>query len=109
MDNPLTLEQRFALSRARYEVKRMSRPALEFATLQIMRSRFAQKNQIQQALMSQGILLRLDEQEQGYPEVISEDTFVELLALSDDDELPTDIEDMGWEDEDLGDDNAFLM
>ena len=59
--------------------------------------------------MGQGILLRLDEQETGYPEVISEDTFVELLSLADDDELPTDIEDMGWEDEDLGDDNAFMM
>ena len=109
MDNPLTLEQRFALQRAKVEVRRMSRPALEYATLQILRTRFAQKNQIQQALMSQGILLKLEEAESGYPELMSEKTFIELLSLADDDELPTSIDDMGWEDEDLGDDNAFLI
>lgn len=106
MNAQLSIEQRFALQRARYEVTRMSRNALEKTALRLLKSRMEQKNGVQQTLMSNGIVFKIDEQQSGLPEIISEETFVDLLELNVDnsEEMPTDIEDIGWEDDDLEDD-----
>ena len=111
MNDQLSIEQRFALTRARYEVKRMSRPALEKTALRLLKSRMEQKNGVQQTLMSNGIMFKIDEQQAGLPEIISEETFVELLELNVDnsDEMPTDIMDTGWEDDDLEDDGLEFI
>ena len=109
MKNDLTIEQRFALSRARYEVNRMSRPALEKVALRLLKSRMEQKNGIQTMLMQNGILFKIDEQQAGLPEIISEQTFIELLEMQDDDSMPTDIMDKGWEDDDLDDDDRGFL
>ena len=105
MESQLTVEQRFALTRARYEVGRMSRPALEKTALRLLKSRMEQKNGVQQTLMANGIMFKIDEQQAGLPEIISEETFIDLLELNvEDDSMPTDINDVGWEDDDLEDD-----
>jgi type II secretory pathway predicted ATPase ExeA len=105
----LTIEQRFALQRARYEVSRMSRPALEKTAVRLLRSRMEQKNGVQSALLQNGIVFKIDEQQEGLPEIISEETFISLLEMQGDDEIPNDIMDTGYEDEDLdGDDLMFL-
>ena len=111
MSQDLTIEQRFALSRARYEVCRMSRPALEKTALRLLKTRMEQKNGIQGMLRENGILFKIDEQQGPLPEVLSEQTFIELLELSGDDEstMPTDIMDKGWEDDDLDEDDLMLM
>ena len=111
MNAQLTIEQRFALTRARYEVKRMSRPALEKAALRLLKTRMEQKNGVQAALMSSGIIFKIDEQQSGMPEIISEETFCDLLELNVDnsEELPTDIMDAGWEDDDLEDDGLTFV
>ena len=111
MNGSLTIEQRFALQRARYEVTRMSRPALEKTALRLLKSRMEQKNGVQQTLMSNGIMFKIEEQQSGMPEIISEETFCELLELNVDnsDEMPTDIEDVGWEDDDLEDDGLTFI
>ena len=111
MSQDLTIEQRFALSRARYEVCRMSRPALEKTALRLLKTRMEQKNGIQGMLRQNGILFKIDEQQGPLPEVLSEQTFIELLELSGDDEstMPTDIMDKGWEDDDLDEDDLMLM
>ena len=109
MSEELTIEQRFALTRARYEVTRMSRPALEKTALRLLKSRMEQKNGIQSTLLSNGIVFKIDEQQGGLPEIISEQTFVDLLQMQDDDTLPTDIMDTGWEDEDLNDDDLQFL
>ena len=107
--NPLTLEQRFALSRARYEVCRMSRPALEKTALRLLKTRMEQKNGVQDTLRQNGIMFKIDENQQGLPEIISEDTFMSLLMMQDDEEaMPSDIDDMGWEDDDLEDDGLII-
>ena len=68
-----------------------------------------QKNGIQNTLLSNGIVFKIDEQQGGLPEIISEQTFVDLLQMQDEDTLPTDIMDIGWEDDDLdSDDLQFL-
>jgi type II secretory pathway predicted ATPase ExeA len=104
----LTIEQRFALQRARYEASRMSRPALEKTVVRLLRSRMEQKNGVQQMLMSNGILMKVEEHQHGLPEIISEETFIELLTMQDD-TLPTDIDDIGYEDDDIDNDGlAFL-
>ena len=54
--NPLTIEQRFALTRARYEVGRMSRPALEKTALRLLKSRMEQKNGVQETLRANGFI-----------------------------------------------------
>ena len=61
--------------------------------------------------MANGIIFKIDEQQSGLPEIISEETFVELLELNADnsDEMPTDIEDIGWEDDDLEDDGLTFV
>ena len=111
MNGSLTIEQRFALQRARYEVTRMSRPALEKTALRLLKSRMEQKNGVQQTLMQNGIMFKIDEQQSGMPEIISEETFCDLLELNVDnsDEMPTDIEDVGWEDDDLEDDGLTFV
>ena len=111
MNDQLSIEQRFALTRARYEVKRMSRPALEKTALRLLKSRMEQKNGVQQTLMANGIMFKIGEQQAGLPEIISEETFVELLELNVDnsEEMPTDIMDTGWEDDDLEDDGLTFM
>ncbi len=111
MTSPLTIEQRFALTRARYEVTRMSRPALEKTALRLLKSRMEQKNGVQETLMASGIVFKIDEQQSGLPEIISEETFCELLELSGDavEEMSTDIMDEGWEDDDLEDDGLQFV
>ena len=56
-------------------------------------------------------MFKIDEQQAGLPEIISEETFVELLELNVDnsEELPTDIMDTGWEDDDLEDDGLTFI
>ena len=110
MDVKLSVEQRFALTRARYEVSRMSRPALEKTALRLLKSRMEQKNGVQQTLMANGIMFKIEEQQAGLPEIISEDTFMELLMMQDDyDDMPTSIEDEGYEDDDLEDDGLTFL
>ena len=109
MSEELTIEQRFALTRARYEVTRMSRPALEKTALRLLKSRMEQKNGIQSTLLSNGIVFKIDEHQGGLPEIISEQTFVDLLQMQDDDSVPPDIMDTGWEDEDLNDDDLQFL
>ena len=84
----------------------MSRPALERTALRLLKSRMEQKNGVQEMLLANGIVFKIDEQQGGLPEIISEQTFVDLLELNvdGDDEMPTDIMDIGWEDDDLEDD-----
>ena len=103
----LTIEQRFALTRARYEVSKMSRPALEKTALRLLKSRMEQKNGVQQTLMANGIMFKIEERQSGLPEIISEDTFMELLMMADDD-LPTSIDDEGYENDDLDDDGLII-
>ena len=111
MSQELTVEQRFALTRARYEVGRMSRPALEKTALRLLKTRMEQKNGIQNMLMANGILFKVEEQQGALPEIISEETFINLLELQQhaEDVMPTDIMDVGWEDEDLDNDDLMLM
>ena len=90
MTNELNIEQRFALTRARYEVTRMSRPALEKVALRLLKSRMEQKNGVQNMLRANGILLRIEEnQGSALPEIISEETFCDLLTLNGEDQLST--------------------
>jgi hypothetical protein len=85
----------------------MSRPALEKTALRLLKSRMEQKNGVQHTLMQNGIMFKIEEQQAGLPEIISEDTFMELLMMSDDD-LPTSIEDEGYENDDLDDDGLMI-
>ena len=107
MNAALSIEQRFALTRARYEVNRMSRPALEKTCLRLLKSRMEQKNGVQQTLMSNGIMFKIDEQQSGLPEIISEETFIELLQMQEDN-MPSDIMEEGYEHDDLDDDDLIL-
>ena len=49
--------------------------------------------------------------ENALPEIISEETFINLLQLQSESEdtMPTDINDIGWEDDDLDNDDLMLM
>ena len=105
----LTIEQRFALTRARYEVSRMSRPALEKTALKLLKTRMEQKNGVQQTLAQNGIMFKIDEVQAGLPEIISEETFIDLLTMSDEDSIPDSIEDEGYENDDLDDDGLMIM
>jgi len=89
----------------------MSRNALEKTALRLLKSRMEQKNGVQQTLLANGIMFKIDEQQSGLPEIISEETFIELLELNVDnsDEMPTSIEDEGWEDDDLEDDGLTFV
>ena len=104
----LTIEQRFALQRARYETARMSRPALEKTVIRLLRSRIELKNGVQQMLMQNGILFKVDEAQNGLPEIISEETFVDLLKMQDD-SLPSSIDDVGYEDDDIDNDGLTIF
>ena len=66
-----------------------------------------QKNGVQRTLMASGIMFKIDEQQEGLPEIISEETFMDLLMMQDD-ALPTSIEDEGYENDDLDDDGLFV-
>ena len=85
----------------------MSRPALEKTALRLLKSRMEQKNGIQHTLMQNGIMFKIDEQQGGLPEIISEETFMELLLMSESD-MPTSIDDEGYENEDLDDDGLMI-
>ena len=87
----------------------MSRPALEKVALRLLKTRMEQKNGIQNMLMQNGILFKIEEHQSGLPEIISEQTFIDLLELQDDDVMPTDIMDKGWEDDDLDDDDLMFI
>ena len=89
----------------------MSRPALEKTALRLLKSRMEQKNGVQETLMASGIVFKIDEQQSGLREIISEETFCELLELSADasEEMSTDIMDEGWEDDDLEDDGLQFV
>ena len=105
----LTIEQRFILQRARYEVARMSRNALERSALRLLKTRMEQKNGVQSILMQNGIMFKIDDRQGGLPEIISEDTFMTLLELNmEDDDMPVDIMDEGYEDDDDLDDGLFV-
>ncbi len=86
----------------------MSRNALEKTALRLLKSRMEQKNGVQHTLMQNGIMFKIEERQAGLPEIISEDTFMELLMMADDD-LPTSIEDEGYENEDLDDDGLMIQ
>ncbi len=107
----LSIEQRFQLTRARYECGKMSRPALERTCLKLLKSRMEMKTNIQSMLMDNGIIFKIDEVSNGLPEIISEDTFCELLIMNsdEDDEMPTDINDPGYEFDDLDDDDLTFV
>jgi len=104
----LSLEQRFALSRARYEVSRMSRPALEKTALRLLKTRMEQQNGVQSTLAKNGIMFKIDSVQSGLPEIISEETFVDLLTMSDD-QMPSSIDDVGYEHDDLDDDDLTFV
>ena len=52
-------------------------------------------------------MFKIDEQQNGLPEIISEETFMDLLMMSDD-PMPTDIDDESYENEDLDDDGLMI-
>lgn len=70
-----------------------------------------QKNGVQNNLLANGIVFKIEEQQSGLPEIISEETFMNLLELNVDasDDMPTDIMDPGWEDDDLEDDGLQIF
>ena len=106
----LTIEQRFALQRARYEVSRMSRYELERTAVKLLKSRMQQKNGVQNLLLENGVVFKIEEKQEGLPEIISEETFIELLQMQEnDDSMPTDIMDVGWEDDDIDNDGLMMM
>ena len=65
-----------------------------------------QKNGVQETLRKNGVLFKIDEMNTGLPEIISEETFVELLEMNieGDSSLPKSIDDEGWENDDLDED-----
>lgn len=69
------------------------------------------KTNIQSMLLDNGIVFKIDEVSGGLPEIISEDTFCELLIMNseDEDEMPTDINDPGYEFDDLDDDDLTFV
>ena len=85
----------------------MSRHNLEKTALKLLKSRMEQKNGVQSMLQANGIIFKIDELQQGIPEIISEDTFIELLEMQED-SMPSGIMDIGWEDDDLEDDTLLI-
>ena len=85
----------------------MSRPALEKTALRLLKGRMEQKNGVQQTLMENGIMFKIEEHQSGLPEIISEETFIELLQMQEDN-LPSDIMEEGYEHDDLDDDDLIL-
>ena len=76
--------------------------------IRLLRSRMEQKNGVQEMLMSNGIPFKVEELQGGLPEIISEETFVELLTMQED-TMPTSIDDVGYEDDDIDNDGLALM
>ena len=68
-----------------------------------------QKNGIQATLAQSGILFKIQEQEGPLPEIISEETFMDLIAMQNSDEINPDIEDQGWENEEIDDDDNLMF
>lgn len=68
-----------------------------------------QKNGMQHMLAANGILLKIDDLSNGFPEVMSEETFMDLLVMQEEQEMSTDIEDEGWENDDLEDDGLTFV
>ena len=66
-----------------------------------------QKNGVQETLRANGIMFKIEEHQHGLPEIISEETFIDLLTMQDDD-LPTSIDDEEYENDDLDDDGLFV-
>ena len=58
--------------------------------------------------MQNGIMFKIDEQQAGLPEIISEETFMDLLTMSEDDSMPGSIDDQEYENDDLDDDGLML-
>lgn len=89
----------------------MSRPALEKTALRLLKSRMEQKNGVQNTLMNNGIMFKIEEHQSGMPEIISEETFVQLLEMniSVEDEMPVSLDDEGWENDDLEDDGLTFV
>ena len=53
-------------------------------------------------------MFKIDEVQAGLPEIISEETFMEMLTMADD-SLPTSIDDEEYENDDLDDDGLMIM
>ena len=70
-----------------------------------------QKNGVQETLRKNGVLFKIDEMNSGMPEIISEETFVELLEMNieGDSTLPQTIDDEGWENDDLDGDGLTFV
>lgn len=60
-------------------------------------------------LMSNGILFKVEELQHGLPEIISEETFVDLLTMQEDEPMPADIDDVGFEDDDIDNDGLAFF
>ena len=87
----------------------MSRPALEKTALRLLKSRMELKNGVQNTLRSNGIMFKIDEQQTALPEIISEQTFIDILMMNEDDSMPTSIDDQAYENDDLDDDGLMMM
>jgi hypothetical protein len=89
----------------------MSRPALEKTALRLLKTRMEQKNGVQSTLQDNGIMFKIEEHATGIPEIISEQFFMDMLTLNveEDDEIPQDIEDEGYENDDLEDDSLDFV
>jgi hypothetical protein len=70
-----------------------------------------QKNGVQETLRKNGVLFKIDEMNDGMPEIISEETFVQLLEMNieGDSPLPQSIDDEGWENDDLDGDGLTFV
>ena len=84
---------------------------MEKTALRLLKSRMEQKNGVQQTLMANGIMFKIDEQQVVFLKSSLRRHFHGTLELNvdADDELPTDIEDVGWEDDDLDDDGLTFI
>ena len=67
------------------------------------------KNGVQNTLRSSGIMFKIDEQQTALPEIISEQTFIDILMMNEDDSMPTSIDDQAYENDDLDDDGLMMM
>ena len=67
-----------------------------------------QQNGVQSTLAKNGIMFKIDSVQSGLPEIISEETFVDLLTMSDD-QMPSSIDDVGYEHDDLDDDDLTFV
>jgi len=86
----------------------MSRPALEKTALRLLKTRMEQQNGVQSTLAKNGIMFKIDSVQNGLPEIISEETFVDLLKMADD-QMPSSIDDVGYEHDDLDDDDLTFV